>query len=429
MSLGRPLAPIALTLALLAGTASAQEALPPVSPATEPVANTSRDDRAVETLEAARDAFKEHKTVSFSASSEIVAESGPLAAFKLGAEGTIWATLEDTGRWTRAMVGQADDIGAPEPIAFHIIKRDLNASWIDHEKQEVVHAIGRHAKGRVYGSSELLGVDLLFAGTPFNAELNAQKIEYVGTENIQGTLCDVIRAEYGGRSLAKRWYIASGDKFPRRIVEELMEDAERIYDFTQIQLNSEIDPSRFELDAPKTYTVVNLPERRTAVNAPANAEPIVSSPDDVTGQIYGSAVGDLGTPFTAEDIFGTVYNTEEYNGKPLVLFFWASWLPTTSATVDDILKIQDHLGEDGKLLTLAIRERQPEVASNILLDMDRSDVVVITNGGRAGGAYNIARVPAVIVLDAEGKVVYRNDEYAPSDNIKDVIEHLDKLKG
>ena len=61
--------------------------------------------------------------------------------------------------------------------------------------------------------------------------------------------------------------------------------------------------------------------------------------------------------------------------------------------------------------------------------MDRDDIPVITNGGRAGGAYNIARVPAVIVLDAEGKIVYRNDEYKSDEHSDAVIEIVDKLKG
>lgn len=425
----RPVAPLALSLALLAGTAAAQEAMPPVPAAAEPAENTNRDERALEILEAARDQFNEFKTVTFSASSEIVAESGPLSAFKLGAEGTIWARREDTGRWTRAMVGQADDIGASEPVSFHIIKKDLEASWIDHEKQEVVHAVGRYAKGKIYGSAELLGVDLLFSGNPYATELNASKLEFVGTENVEGTLCDVVRAEYGGRSLAKRWFIASGDKFPRRVVEELMEGAERIYDFSQVQIDTEIEASRFELEVPKTYTEVNLPERRTAVNAPVGSDPIVADPNTEPGQIYGSAVGDNGTPFTAEDIFGTSYNSEDYLGKPLVLFFWASWLPNTPATIDDMFAIQDHLGDDGKLLTLALRERQPENASNIILDKNRDDVVVITNGGRVGGAYNVARVPVVIVLDKDGKIVYRNEDYNASESIDEVLKLLDALKG
>lgn len=438
MTRGRHVAPLALTLALLAGTAAAQERVPqpseemppaatPTQPAEEQV---SRDENAVQTLIAAQEALQGLKTVTLSAHSEIVAESGPLAAFKLGADGAVWARKDEDGKWTRSMVGNADEIGASDQLAFTIIKDDQNASWIDTEKQEVVHAIGRFAKGRVYGCAELMGIEFFLSGKPYAAELGAQKLEYLGTENVDGTLCDVVRAEYGGRSLTKRWYFSTGDKFPRRITEELMEGAERIYDFTQVQLDTEIDPSRFELDAPSSYLVVNMPQRRNAVNAPVGAEPVVSGPDDEPGKTYGSEVGDLGTPFTAEDIFGTAYNSEDYTGKPLVLFFWASWLPNTPATLDDIFKIHDHLGDNGSLLTLALRERQPENASNIMLDAEgREDIVVITSGGRVGGAYNIARVPVVVVLDAEGRIVYRNDDYHPGETVSEVIEAIDKLEG
>ncbi len=435
MTRGRTVAPIALTLVLLAGTASAQDRIPqrsdvlPPPTSEEQPSSVNRDERAVEVLTAASEALAEAKTVLFTVQSEIHAESGPLAAFKLGADGNVWARQEDNGTWTRTMIGQADDIGTTEQISFTVIKGNNKASWIDVENQEVVHALGRFAKGRVYGSSDLLGIDYLFGSKPFAAELGAPTLEYIGTETLDGTVCDVVRVDYGDRVLAKRWYLASSDGFPRRIVEELMDSAERVYDFTQVEVDAEIADSRFEINAPNTYIVKNLPERRTAVNAPDGADPVVTGPDNEVGKLYGSEVGDTGTPFTAQDVFGTEFNTENYAGKPLVLYFWASWIPGSNTTVEDIVKINDHLGDDGALLSLAIRERQPENASNIFLDMDRDDIPVITNGGRAGGAYNIARVPAVIVLDAEGKIVYRNDEYKSDEHSDAVIEIVDKLKG
>ena len=428
MTRGRKVAPLALTLALLAGTASAQEGMPPPNTTQEQPASGSRDERAVEVLTAAREALIAAKTVLFTVQSEIKAESGPLSAFKLGADGNVWARQEDNGTWTRTMIGQADDIGTSEQISFTVIKSGNNASWIDHENQEVVHAIGRYAKGRVYGSADLLGIDYLFGAKPYAAELAAPTLEYVGTETLDGTVCDVVRVDYGPRTLAKRWYLASSDGFPRRIVEELMEGAERVYDYTQVEVGAKIADTRFEIDAPNTYVVKNLPERRIAVNAPEGSEPVVSGPDDETGPLFGTEVGDTGAPFTAQDIFGTQYNTEEFAGKPIVLYFWASWLPGTGAAIDDIVKINDHLGDNGHFLSMAIRERQPENASNIFLDMGRDDIPVITDGGRAGGAYNIARVPAVIVMDSEGKIVYRNDQYKPGDNTNDVIEAIDKIK-
>lgn len=434
MTPGRPVAPLLLSLAMIAGTATGQESLPP--PTTEPVAqpapespSISRDERAVEILTAAQEALNQTKNVSMSVRSEIVAESGLLQAFKLGAEGNVWAQRDENGRWTRAMVGQADDIGTSQQIAFTVVKSDLNASWIDHEKQEVVHSTGRFAKGRVYGSAELLGMDLLFTGTPYARQLNAQKLESLGTEVVEGTLCDIVRAEIGERNLPTRWYIGAGDGFPRRIVEELVEGAQRVYEFTDIQIDTEIEPSRFEIEAPGTYVVVNLPERRTAVNAPTDAQPIVSTPDAPVGEIYGTEVGALGAPFTAEDVFGTKYNTEDYLGKPLVLYFWASWLPGTSTAIDEMIRLHEHIGENGTLLTLATRERQPENASNAVLEAGGDDIPVITSAAQAAAAYNVAKVPVVIIIDAEGKIAYRNENYVIGTSIDEVVAELDKLGG
>lgn len=426
MTRGRCVAPLALSLVLAAGLAQAQEELPPPAPVAQP--EPVRDARAVEIIQAAQEALKETRTVSLSSSSEIIASSGPLAAFKLSAEGTVWAKQNEKGEWVRSMIGQADEIGMSEQISFTVVKNGQDASWIDHKKQEVVHAIGRFARGPVFGSADLLGVHY-FMERPYANELSALKLEHLGTENIEGTVCDVVRADYGGRSLPMRWYISAEDRFPRRIVEELMEGATRVYEFTQVQLDAEIDPNRFEIEAPSTYLVVNLPEKRAIAATPEPGEVVVSTPGDPIGPIYGSDVGAKGAPVTGEDIFGNTYNTEEYLGKPLVLFFWASWMPMTNPTVEDIIAIHDHLGENGKLLSMAIRERQPENAANVLLDMGRDDIAVVTSSGRVGGAYNIAHVPVVIVLDAEGTIVYRTENYTPGETIKEILAKLDALSG
>ena len=126
MTRGRTVAPLALTLALLAGTTAAQDRQPQLSdemppPTEEQTPAVNRDERAVEILIASREALLESKTVLFSVQSEINAKSGPLAAFKLGADGNVWARQEDNGSWTRTMIGQADDIGTSEQISFTVM--------------------------------------------------------------------------------------------------------------------------------------------------------------------------------------------------------------------------------------------------------------------------------------------------------------------
>lgn len=426
MTRGRCVAPLALSIALVAGLARGQDALPPPAPAAaaEPV----RDERAVEILTAAREALESAKTVTMTSSSAIEATSGPLQAFKLSADGTVWARKSEQGQWERSMVGQADEIGTSGQISFTVVVDGQDASWIDHKKQEVVHATGRRVQGTVMGYTELLGVQFILE-RPYANELNAPKLEHLGTESVEGTLCDVVRVEYGGRLLPMRWYLSAEDRFPRRIVEELMEGATRTYDFREVRLDAEIEPGRFEIEVPASYAVVDLTAQRETAARPGADGPVVSRPGNPTGPVYGSDVGDLAAPVTGEDVFGNVYNTEEYLGKPVVLFFWASWLPAANETVEDIIAVHDHLGDKGKVLAMAIRERQPENAANVLLDLDRDDVAVVTSSGRVGGAFNIAHVPVVIILDAEGRVAYRNEEYKLEETVKEVLSKLDTMTG
>ncbi|HED52750.1 MAG TPA: TlpA family protein disulfide reductase [Phycisphaerales bacterium] len=424
----RTFAPLALTLALLAGTTSAQEAGMPPPNDTPQRETVERDAAAVAILEAARDALAERKTIAMTVHSAIEAESGPLASFSLGADGAAWMTRGENNRWIRAMVGEADDIGTTDRISFTVIKSDGKASWVDNEKQEVVHAIGRHAKGKVYGSAELFGLDKLFAGNPYARELSAQKLEVLPAEPIDGVLCDVVRVEYPGRDLPTRWYIASGDGFPRRIVEELMPGADRVFDYSDVVIDEPIDESRFKIEVPPGYVEKNLPPSIAATpNQPAST--VKPEPANADGVFFGTGVGDLAVDFSAETIFGEPYTLSDLRGKPAVVIFWASWAPNAQDTAKEIAEIQDFIGDKGGLLTLAVRERQPEAVVNMLLDMGRDDVVVLTSGNQVANTYKVARVPVVLILDKDGRIVFREERYKNGKTIEEIKSKLTEMFG
>ncbi|RNC82636.1 MAG: hypothetical protein ED559_12920 [Phycisphaera sp.] len=433
MTRRRNVAKMTIALCLAAGAAHAQESMPPpTQPASENATTGAArlDPAAVDVLKRAQELLGETNTVELTISSEINADTGVLAAFKLGADGNAWLRRNEAGTWTRTMIGNADNIGGSEQISFTVIKEGDKASWIDVENKEVVHAVGRYAKGSVYSSAELLGLHYLFASSkPYAKELGAAKLESLGTEVVEGTLCDVIRAEYVGPSLPLRWYISSADGFPRKIVEELMEDATRDYEFSAVAINSEISDERFEIDAPESYAVRNLPERQgvsTLPNLTGSQEAEPSQTAD--GRAYAPEVGKAAPPFTGADIFGESVSLGDFEGKPVALVFWASWVPGSIDVVDEIVDLDDHAGDDAQLVTFTLRERNPEDAVNMLLERDREDVIVLTTGGRISTAYNIARMPVVMVLDADHNIVFRDEEYKKGETIKNAKAKLDEVR-
>ncbi|GAB5497219.1 MAG: hypothetical protein Phyf2KO_22990 [Phycisphaerales bacterium] len=433
MTRRRNVAKMTIALCLAAGAAQSQESMPPpVQPARQNPATSEKrhDQAAVDVLKRAQELLAETNSVELTISSEINAETGVLAAFKLGADGNAWLRRNEDGTWKRSMIGNADNIGGSDQISFTVIKEGDKASWIDVEKQEVVHAVGRHAKGTVYSSAELLGLHYLFAASkPYAKELGAAKLESLGTEVVNGTLCDVVRAEYVGPSLPLRWYISSADGFPRKVVEELMEDATRDYEYTAVAIDSEISDDRFQLDAPASYTVRNLPDRQSANTLPDLRSTQPNEPTQTEdGRAYAPEIGKAAPPFTGSDIFGEEVNLRDFEGKPVVLVFWASWVPGSIDIVDEIIELDDHAGEDAQLVTFTLRERNPEDAVNMLLERDREDVVVLTTGGRISTAYNIARMPVVMVLDAEHNIVFRDEEYKKGETVKNAKAKLDEIR-
>lgn len=429
MTRRRNVATLALSLTFVAGAAQSQESMPPPAQPDRPstAERNGLDERAVGIFLAAQEALAETKDIAVTIRSEIQAESGPLAAFKLGADGNAWIRQEEGGLWTRSMIGHSDEIGSNEQLAFTVVKSDNKASWIDPENQEVIHAIGRYAKGKYYSNADLLGLHYLFQVKPYARELRAAKLEVLGTEAVDNTLCNIVRVEYSGRELPRRWYISTTDGFPRKIVEELMEGATRTYDFTDVEIDSGIDDARFAIKVPANYVEKNLPDRQAAQNAASPEQTAVTNSDDSMGQ-YGVEIGDLGAPFTASNIFGEEYDLKDYAGKPVLLFFWASWVPSTSIVANEIIELNDYLGDDGQLLSFALRERTPEAAVNLMLEEDREDVVVLTSGGRAGNVYNIAKMPAIVILDSDGRIAYRTENYVIEDTINEIKTKLDELR-
>lgn len=433
-------APFALALVLAQGSALSQDSLPPPPADAEeaealsraqaqPEAETSRDQAAIDILRNAQAALSETKTVQAAVSSEIQADSGPLAAFKLGADGNVLIKKNDDGTWTRLLVGSADQIGGSQQMPFTVLKTDEGASWIDTENKELVHATGRYAKGPVYSSAELLGLHyLLGTSDPYAKELSARVLERMGTEVVGGTVCDVIRVEYNGPSLPLRWYISSADGFPRKIVEELMEGAIRTYDFTDVAINESIDDTRFELEAPDGYAVKNLPTRATANNT-NNPSMTSQETSDPAIRPFAPEEGKKAPPFAAQNIFGEEVTLADYEGEPVVLYFWASWVPGASDIVDELVDLQDHVEGKANLVTFALRERQPEAAVNLLLEEDRDDVVILTHGPRVSTAYNVARMPVVLVLDKDHTIVFRDEEYKPDETVKNAKAKLAEVTG
>jgi thiol-disulfide isomerase/thioredoxin len=137
---------------------------------------------------------------------------------------------------------------------------------------------------------------------------------------------------------------------------------------------------------------------------------VLASPYPLRAQEQiGIAVGKTPDAVVIEDLDGNPVDLGDYvgSGKPLLIEFWATWCSLCEALEPDMLAAHSRYGEAVDFLVVAVAvnqsvrrvrryEESHEVPGRFLWDTD----------GRAVRAFAAPGTSYVVVLDAEGGVVY-----------------------
>ena len=128
--------------------------------------------------------------------------------------------------------------------------------------------------------------------------------------------------------------------------------------------------------------------------------------------------------FTLPDLQGKSHHINEWQGKVLVINFWATWCPPCRKEIPEFIALQNQYGERGlQFIGIAIEERQPvaNFAQNIginypTLIAEDIGIMLARQLGNVSGA-----VPFTIVVDAQGKIVYRHPGELSKQQLQTVI--------
>ncbi|MES2682657.1 MAG: NTF2 fold immunity protein [Pseudomonadota bacterium] len=141
-------------------------------------------------------------------------------------------------------------------------------------------------------------------------------------------------------------------------------------------------------------------------------------------------VGSQGAAFSLQTPSGeTVAWPAAAKGKPTLLLFWPSWCPYSRALQPYIQTIwQDYRDQGVTVLTINIEETRDPVA--VMKERDLSFPLLVS-GNAVADAYGVSLMPAVLLMDAQGKVVYKMHEKttSPIEAAKQVRSTLNGLLG
>ncbi len=126
-----------------------------------------------------------------------------------------------------------------------------------------------------------------------------------------------------------------------------------------------------------------------------------------TNQTSNSAIGEIRPEFAAVDLDGSVRNIKEWDGKVILLNFWATWCPPCKREIPDFIELQNEYGDQGFQIIgvaiddeAAVREFVDKVGINYPIMPVQAEAVELSRryGNASGG------LPHSVFIDRNGEI-------------------------
>jgi len=242
-------ATIVWTVVLLAAVAAYAE---------EPTAAEGAPDPK-EILRKADAAIKKVDAVRFSA---VSTPTGVALNFASAAEGEA------------VLVGWNQEWGMPQRFYVHVetsregSEQELTGGGngetfflIDHASKKAYEDMDPAVMGSSAMTLQRFGMQEFVHSAPFDDELKAEKIEYQGTETVNGEACHKVHVEYAGGQGVSTWSFAESDYLPRRRVLHFsfgdQGEGSLTIEIKKLEIDPEVDASLFTMKLPAGYEKVN----------------------------------------------------------------------------------------------------------------------------------------------------------------------------
>lgn len=126
---------------------------------------------------------------------------------------------------------------------------------------------------------------------------------------------------------------------------------------------------------------------------------VFSSEDPANADEAGFGVEAPDFSLEAED--GGSYSLSDYEGKTVVLNFWASWCPPCRAELPELKSYYEGLGVDGAVflsVNLYSSERDPEGLPAFIEEQALTFPVLYDKSGQVAAAYGVESIPTTVVI-------------------------------
>ncbi len=122
------------------------------------------------------------------------------------------------------------------------------------------------------------------------------------------------------------------------------------------------------------------------------------------------SIGGIAPNFVAQTISGKKVSLEQFKGKKIVwLTFWATWCPYCKKEIPALKELYKKYGDKIEILAINIAFRDSvEKAEDYKFEYDLPYDVIFSS--KIAQQYEVQGTPTQIVIDINGKIVYRGTQ-------------------
>jgi thiol-disulfide isomerase/thioredoxin len=239
---------------------------------------------------------------------------------------------------------------------------------------------------------------------PFEREVQAQTLEYVGSEKVGEVECDVIRAVFGAGEEV-RWALARNTHLPYRVERTVKTPVAGVVTTTisELKAGETVGDDAFALAKPEGYQELGAPPAARA-----------------SGLL---AVGADAPDWKLKDSGGKELSLKSLRGKVVLLDFWATWCGPCRMAMPAVQRLHDkYKDKPVAILGMNCWEKNKELDPGAWMKQNGFSYPVIVNSDSAATDYKVRGIPTFYVIDPQGKILFAGSGMSPG--VESAIEQM-----
>ena len=131
--------------------------------------------------------------------------------------------------------------------------------------------------------------------------------------------------------------------------------------------------------------------------------------------------------FTVYDSAGNAVISSSLKGKPVVLYFWASWCPKCKAGIPGLQALYEKYGNDVEFMAVAVTGGGNDTKSavdSVISEGGYTFPVFYDNDVSASIAYSVRSIPSIVFLNENGAVFSQKIGVPSQTSFENTIDSL-----